>query len=142
MEAAHSYYALTVTAAQRAVQRIREEMAERHVSQRDLATDLKCSQGKIAKMLNGGVHLRINDVDRLAAAVGLRLSEVVRDRGLEFYAEMTPSELRLLERLRQRPQALHGLLQFLETGSESRPPRTSDRPTRGRPLTRDAEKKR
>jgi transcriptional regulator with XRE-family HTH domain len=43
-----------MTLAERAVLRIREEMTERHVSQRDLADRLKCSQGRIAKILNGG----------------------------------------------------------------------------------------
>jgi transcriptional regulator with XRE-family HTH domain len=122
-----------MTAAQRAVARIRQEMTERRISQRDLASILKCSQGRIAKLLNGGVHLRINDVERMAKAVGIDVTEAVRDHGLQFLAEMTPSELRLLHRLRQRPLQMHGLLQFLEIQDDVRPPGPS-KPKRGRPL--------
>lgn len=92
-----------MTLAERAITRIREEMTERHITQRDLAKDLKCSQGRIAKLLHGGVKLRVNDVAILAAAVGITTVEALRDRGLEFYAELTPSEVYVLDKLRRRP---------------------------------------
>jgi transcriptional regulator with XRE-family HTH domain len=109
-----------MTLAERAVLRIREEMTERKISQRDLAGLLRCSQGRVAKMLNGGVRLRLNDVAVLAEAVGISVVEAVRDRGLEFHAELTPSELRLLERLRRRPQALQGVLMVLGLPDDSK----------------------
>ncbi len=102
-----------MTLAERAVRRIREAMTDRGVSQRDLAQILKCSQGRVAKILNGGVKLRVNDVADLADAVGLSVVEAIRDQGLEFYAEMTPTEVRILEQLRLRPHVLHGLLTIL-----------------------------
>ena len=37
--------------------------------------------------------------------MGISLTELVRDHGLEFCAEMTPTELRALENLRRLPQA-------------------------------------
>jgi len=111
-----------MTLAERAVLRIREEMTERHVSQRDLAERLKCSQGRIAKILNGGVNLRLNDVAVLAQAVGISPVEAIRDRGVEFHAELTPSELRVLERLRRRPAALQGVMLLLDV-SEAGPHR-------------------
>ena len=103
-----------MTIAQRALARIRDEMAERRISQRDLADRLQCSQGRIAKMLNGHVNLRLMDLELLARAVGIAVTETVRDRGLEFYAEMTPTELRMLERLRQRPQAMEAIRTLLQ----------------------------
>lgn len=132
-----------MTLAQRAVARIREEMSERKISQRDLAKELKCSQGRVAKLLNGGVHLRINDVGRMAEAVGLEPAEVVRDRGLTFYANMTPTEVAIVDRLRRRPQALQGLLLMLdikadETRTRVQVPKT---PKRGRPLASDRSRK-
>jgi transcriptional regulator with XRE-family HTH domain len=99
--------------AERVLLRIREEMAERKISQRDLAHDLHCSQGRVAKILNGGVNLRVNDIAVLADAVGITPVEALRDRGLEFFAELTPSEVRILERLRRRPHALQGALLML-----------------------------
>lgn len=99
-----------MTLAERALLRIREEMTERHIVQRDLAKDLKCSQGRVAKLLNGGVNLRVNDLKILADAVGITPVECLRDRGLEFYAELTPSEVRFLERCKRRPNFLQGAL--------------------------------
>ncbi len=108
-----------MTLAERAVLRIREEMTARHISQRDLAERLQCSQGRVAKILNGGVNLRLNDVATLTNAVGISVVEAVRDRGLEFHAEMSPTELRILERIRQRPNVLQGLMTILEMEASS-----------------------
>lgn len=131
-----------MTAAERAVLRIREEMAERKISQRDLAETLSCSQGRIAKILNGGVRLTVNDLDTLAKAVGLYLTEVVRDRGLEFSAELTPTELRVLERLRRRPNVLHAVLLMTDLGPLTEPtPPVQKRQRRGRPLTSELTKR-
>lgn len=102
-----------MTLAERAMLRIREEMTERGISQRDLAERLRCSQGRVAKLMNGGINLRVNDVATLTDAVGITVVEALRDRGLEFYAELTPSEVRILERLRRRPNALQGALLML-----------------------------
>lgn len=122
-----------MTPAERAVLRIREEMTARNISQRDLADRLNCSQGRIAKMLNGHVELRLNDAEELAQAVGLTLVEVIRDRGLEFYAEMTPTEVRMLERLRQRPSAMQGVLYILELRTDTPPLVVGTKKKAGRP---------
>lgn len=123
-----------LSASQRAVRRIREELDRRHLSQRDLAERLHCSQGRVAKMLNGRVGLRLDDVAEMARVVGIPLTEVLRDRGLEFYAEMTPTEVRLMERIRQRPDLLQGVLILLEIGGVLKAPLPPPRRTRGRPL--------
>lgn len=128
---------VVLTAAERAVRRIREEMDIREITQRDLSERMHCSQGRIAKMLNGRVELRLDDVAELARHVGLPLTEVLRDRGLEFYAEMTPTEVRLIERIRQRPDLLQGVLILLEIGGVLRSPtphQKLQRRKRGRPL--------
>lgn len=87
--------------AEQALQRIRDEMSRKKLSQRDVAGILDWSQGRVAKILTGRVELRLLDLESLCFAVGLQLTEAVRDPGLEFVADMTPSELRLLERFRQ-----------------------------------------
>lgn len=124
-----------MTAAARALLRIREEMAVRNITQDDLAAALNCSQGRIAKILKGGTNLRVNDLDAIAQRCGIALSEAVRDRGLEFYAEMTPTELRLLEMMRQRPGLLQGVMMILRLqGAVREAPKGTPHRRVGRPL--------
>lgn len=131
-----------MTTSERALLRIREEMTERHLSQRDLAEALKCSQSRVAKILHGGVNLRLDDLQTLANAVGVSLTEVLRDRGLEFYAEMTPTELRVLEKVRRRPAVLHAVMLLLDMKGAPEPPAAvPKRPKRGRPLHSEAAKR-
>lgn len=99
---------MTKTAAERSLLRIQDEMAKRKLTQRDMAKRLGCSQGKVAKLMKGRVNLRVNDLAALSEAVGLHLSETIRDRGFEFYAEMSPNEAKLLEEYRQWSMALRG----------------------------------
>lgn len=111
-----------MTVADRALLRIREEMTTRQLTQRDMAERLKCSQGRIAKLLNGHTELRLNDIAELAQSVGLSLVEVIRDRGLEFFAELTPTEVRILELLRLNPHTLQGVMVLLRmTGDGQKP---------------------
>lgn len=105
--------------ADRARLRIREEMHERGISQRDLAevltkhTGERWTQSKVGKVLTGRVQLQVEIAAIMAEGVGISLVEAVRDRGLEFHAELTPTEMRMLELLRQRPDAMLGTLYHL-----------------------------
>lgn len=127
------------TTSQRVRDRLREELKARDITQRELADALSkqtrefWTQSKVAKVLGGHVELKVDDADAIAKVAGIFLTEAVRDRGLEFYAEMTPTELRILERLRQRPNVLHGIMAILDMvpGPQVIKP---DRPKRGRPL--------
>lgn len=131
-----------MTASKRALLRVREEMTERKVTQRDLADTFKCSQGRIAKLLNGGVNLRVDDLDALAKAVGISLTEAVRDRGMEFSAEMTPSELRILERLRRRPGLLQATMTLLDLAEPTKSTGSVQKHVkRGRPLNSELNKR-
>lgn len=85
--------------------RIRDEMARQKVSQRDVADLLGWSQSKVAHILTGHVEMNVDDLAEMCSALRLSLTEAVRDRGLEFCADLTPTELRMLERLRQLPAA-------------------------------------
>jgi transcriptional regulator with XRE-family HTH domain len=125
-----------MTLAQRAIQRIRDEMERLELTQRDLAERLNCSQGRVAKILNGRVELRVDDLERLAQFVALPVTEVIRDRGLEFYAELAPTEVRMIERLRQRPHLMQGVLMLLEISGVIHTPPVPHTPKRkrGRPL--------
>lgn len=84
--------------------RIRDEMERQKLSQREVADLLKWSQSRVGKILIGRVGLDLDDLDALCFVLGISLTEAVRDHGFEFCAEMTPTELRFLERLRKLPQ--------------------------------------
>lgn len=87
----------------RALTRIKAEMATKHLNQTELGGILEWSQSKMSKVLNGRVELTVDDLDALCFGVGLSPVETVRDHGLQFCAELKPTELRLLERFRQLP---------------------------------------
>jgi transcriptional regulator with XRE-family HTH domain len=110
---------------EQARERIRDEMQRRQWSQRDLADLLQWSQSKIAKVLNGRVALTVDDLDAIAVRLTLRPAELIRDRGLEFYREMTPSDLRLFQMLDDRPDLRTHILGMLQVLREVEPRRAS-----------------
>lgn len=83
--------------------RLRDEMSHHKLSQRDVANLLGWSQSKVAHILTGHVELNVDDLAEMCSALRLSMTEAVRDRGLEFCADLTPTELRILERLRHLP---------------------------------------
>jgi transcriptional regulator with XRE-family HTH domain len=102
------------TATVRACARIRAELHRRKQNQSDLAGLIGWTQSKVSKVLNGETELNLEDLDALCFGVGLRLTEVVRDHGLEFCAEMSPSELCILEGIRQRgPETAAAIMRLL-----------------------------
>lgn len=115
--------------AERVRLRLREEMTRRTLSQRDVSdllggAERGWSQSRVAKILAGRVEFGIDEAAALAFALDLSLVEVVRDPGLEFCAEMQPSELRLLDKIRKLPpatwEALMTILQLHPRGPMAR----------------------
>lgn len=101
--------------------RLREEMARKKISQRDLAGQLDWSQSRLAKVLTGRVEMGVGDLEELCFALNVAATEAVRDHGLEFCAEMTPTELRVLERLRQiTPTMLDAVMVLLDVKTKTR----------------------
>jgi transcriptional regulator with XRE-family HTH domain len=115
------------TPAERALLRVRAEMARKKMSQRDVAGILDWSQSRVSKNLNERIELGVNDLGDLCFAVGISLTEAVRDQGLEFCAELTPTEVRVLEGLRHIPQGLSdyivGFILHLSGTAKHRPER-------------------
>lgn len=98
----------------RARQRIREEAERRKLSHRNMAGFLGWGFNKVMQKLTGRTPMTLNEYAAMCFAVGLQPTEGVRDRGLEFLAEMTPKELRLLELARAlSPTEFDGLLHLL-----------------------------
>lgn len=97
-------------------------MSRQKLSQRDLADLLGWkSQSRVAKLLTGRVEFNIDDLEAICFAIGLSVTEAVRDQGLEFCAELTPTELRLLERFRQlQPYQLDAVMTLLDIKGKTR----------------------
>lgn len=105
----------------RARRRIREEMTRRNLSQTDVADLLVWKQSRLSKVMNGRTALGVDELAEVCFAVGLAITEAVRDHGLEFCAEMTPTELRFLERIRQlSPIDRDAFMQVLDVKSKTR----------------------
>jgi AcrR family transcriptional regulator len=105
-----------MTATERALLRIREAMAEGHLTTRDLAATLGCSQARIAKYFRTR-SLRLEDVAALCKAVNLSLIDAVRDRTLAHCTDLTPLEEKILEQVRRLPPEslwAHALLLGIE----------------------------
>lgn len=84
-------------------QRLNEEKAKRKLSTRDIAGLIGWSQARVAQKLTGRTPITMDELEGLCFALSLSPTEAIRDRGMEFSAEMTPTELRALEYLRSLP---------------------------------------
>ena len=103
--------------------RLRDEMTRLKLSKRDVAGLLGWSQSKVAHILTGHVVLSVDDLADFCFALGLRVTEAVRDRGLQFCAEMTPSEFRTLEKIRQLPpNVLDSVMTLLDVKKKTNAP--------------------
>jgi transcriptional regulator with XRE-family HTH domain len=92
---------MTETVVARACARLRTEMERTKLSQSDIANRLGWRASRVSKLLGGVTLMSVDDLEALCGAVGIAVTEAVRDHGLEFCAEMTPTEMRVLERFRQ-----------------------------------------
>lgn len=96
-------------------ERLREEKASRKISERDLAAFCRWSQSKVAQKLGGHTAITLNELETLCQALGISPTEAVRDRGLEFVADLTPTELRVLEIIRRfNKQGFETFLQMVQ----------------------------
>jgi transcriptional regulator with XRE-family HTH domain len=100
--------------AESARQRIREEMERKDINTRDLAQMLGWSQGKVGHLLTGYTAMGLDELERLCFGIGLSPVEAIRDRGLEFCSEMTPTQLRILQRVQQLPKYEDAILTLLD----------------------------
>ena len=85
----------------RARLRLRDEKAKLGFSEQDIAGMIRWTQSRVAQKLSGRTDITLNELEALGFALSISPTEIVRDRGLEFVAEMTPTELRALEHLRK-----------------------------------------
>ena len=118
---------------ERARERIRVEKAARKLSERELADLLQWSQSKVAQKLSGRTPMTLDELDALCFAVGIAPSEAVRDHGLEFCSEMTPTELRTLQQLRRLPSITRdAIMHLVDVKTKTRAPERHARPLQKR----------
>lgn len=106
--------------------RLRDTLHARKISQQKLCELLTERTGetwhiqRMSKLMNGRLNLRVEDLVLICKAAGISLVEIVREPGREFVSDVTPSELRLLEAIRDHPQLVPAILQLL--GPSNRKP--------------------
>jgi hypothetical protein len=116
---------------QRVRARVRDELTHRRISQRVAAERLEqytsepWSQSKVHKILTGQVQLMVDELAAFARVLDLSLADLMREPGREFVADLTPSELKVLEAIRERPEMIPHLLAIVG----SPPPRKPGRRT-------------
>ncbi len=93
--------------------RLREEKARKSLTDRDIADSLGWSQARVTQKLTGRTPITLQDLEALCLAIGLSPLETLRDRGLDFVAELTPTEFRMLERIRAATPEFRIALQTL-----------------------------
>jgi len=94
--------------------RLREELAKRKLSARAAAKHLGWHPSRVYHLLDGTVEMCVDDLEAFAIILQMRPTELVRDRGLEFAAEMTPTEYRFYERIRElTPQQIDAAMTLL-----------------------------
>jgi transcriptional regulator with XRE-family HTH domain len=84
------------------------------VAQREFAADLQKTQVWLQKILSGENHVRLKDLDDVAHAMRTTASELVRSEADRYQLELTPTEVRILENLRRRPDMLTAVASFLK----------------------------
>lgn len=123
--------------ATRTRKRVREELDRLGVVQRDIAGQLKWSQAKVAQKLGGRTPWTLQELEALCFIAGLSPAEAVRDRGLEFCAEMSPHELRAIENLRKLSAPLReAFITMLNAKAAEARQATPRKPILGKPRIR------
>jgi len=83
------------------------------ITQNAFAEEIKKSQVWLVKVLTGENHVRLRDLDDVAGAMRTTASELVRTSEERFTLELTPTEVRVLEQLRRRPELFGAITTFL-----------------------------
>jgi transcriptional regulator with XRE-family HTH domain len=89
------------------------------LTQRQLAKGLDRSQPWLDKVLQGKNDVRLADLDVVANTLRTTASELVRAEDDRYQMELSPTELRVIERLRHRPELMEAIAILLDV----RPPK-------------------
>jgi transcriptional regulator with XRE-family HTH domain len=81
-------------------ERLRVEKDRRKISERDIADLIGWNQSRVSQKLTGRTPITVEELGTLCFALGLSPVEAMRDPGMEFVSEMTPTELKIHEKIR------------------------------------------
>lgn len=110
-----------VSAADRVRERMRDWMETTGLDQRTFAEALGKSQVWLQKVLKGENHVRLRDLDQVAHAMRTSAAELVRDESARYTLECSPSEVRLVERLRHHPEVYQAVTTIVNARFPSKP---------------------
>lgn len=103
-----------MNAAERVRRRISELLAERGWTQSALAQSLGKTSPWLSQLLAGKLNLGLDELDRMALALGSTAVELVRDpEQFQFCADLTPSEMAMLRRFRKLGPSVREAVQTL-----------------------------
>lgn len=109
------------SAAERVRERLRHWMDVTGIGQREFAAELQKTQVWLQKVLKGENHVRLRDLDQVAFAMRTTAAELVRAKDDRYQLELTPTEVRIIENLRRRPDAFDALATLLHIPAAARP---------------------
>lgn len=115
-------------------ERLRVEKDRLEMTELDIAGIVGWGQSKVAQKLRGRTPITLNELESLCFAFSLAPSEAVRDHGMEFVAEMTPTELRIHERIRKlSADQRQAIMTILNISAVSEPRRATPPPKKRGP---------
>lgn len=117
------------TPAERVRERLKHWLEITNLTQRELARTVKKSQVWVKHIVHGTNEVRLRDLDIIADAMRTTASELVRAEDERYQLELSPTEVRVIEKLRRRPE----LFQAVCTICEIPPPPVSQNRREKRP---------
>lgn len=111
------------TPAERVRARMRQWLDVTGLTQEEFALSMEKGQEWLSAILKGKNDPRLRDLDLIADAMRTSAAELVRATSDRYQLELTPTEVRILEKLRRKPEILEGLVLLLEV----RPPTPRNR---------------
>lgn len=107
----------TETPAERVRNRMKRWLEVTGITQGAFAQEIQKSQVWLQKILTGENHVRLRDLDDVAHAMRTTAAELVRTEDERYQLELSPTEVRVLEQLRRRPELVHAITTFLNIPS-------------------------
>lgn len=111
-------YCAVMSTAKTPAERVRDRMEHwlmvTNLGQRDFAAKFRKSQIWLQKVIAGKNHVRLRDLDRIADAMHTTASELVRADEDRYQMELSPTEARIIERLRFRPDMFEAIVTLLD----------------------------
>lgn len=99
--------------AERVRQRLLRWIDDTKITQRDFAALFGKTQAWLEKILQGENHVRLEDLDVVAGVLRTTASDLLRQTDERYQVDCSPTEIRILEAMRQSPDVARGVLLIL-----------------------------